>query len=51
MLVYFEKRERLGALGELYKVRTWYLFGLVPVLRRYEQLTCRGDTGLPSEMR
>lgn len=49
MLTYFEDRRRMGAERELYKVRSWYLFGLVLVFRRYEQLTVRGVHASPDE--
>lgn len=49
MLTYFEERRRCGLLRELYKVRSWYLFGFVLVLRRWEQLTVNGTNALDSE--
>ena len=47
VIVYFERRRRIGE--DLYKVRTWLLFGVVPVYRRYEQLTVRGREATASE--
>ena len=50
MITYFETRRRIGyPLTDLYKVRSWYLFGLILVFRRYEQLTARGHHAAPSE--
>ena len=49
MIVYMEKRIRVGELRELYKVRSWKLFGLILVFRRYEQLSVRGEHTLPDE--
>lgn len=53
MVTYFETRRRIGrnadlGIGDLYRVRSWYLFGFVLLFRRYEQLTTREP--LPSEM-
>lgn len=51
MLTYFEERRRAGwPVSSLYKVRTWYLFGCIRLLRRWEQLTVSGDKALPSEV-
>lgn len=48
MVVYYECRKRIGA--DLYKVRTWYLLGLIPLLRRHEQLTVPATHATPSEL-
>jgi hypothetical protein len=50
MLTYFEERRRTGLLRELYKVRSWYLFGLVLVFRRWEQLTVNGTHATDSKL-
>ena len=50
MLVYFEERRRAGLLRSLYKVRSWYLFGIILVFRRWEQLTCNGVHATESEL-
>lgn len=43
MVTYFEERRRHPKLmGNLYRVRSWYLFGVL-VYRRWEQLTARED--------
>ena len=53
MLTYFEERRRYGR-GEfernLYKVRSWYVFGFVLLFRRWEQLTVSGDKATSSEV-
>ena len=49
MVTYHEVRKSVPLVG-LYRVRTWYLFGVVPMFRRWEQLTCYGDTATASEM-
>jgi hypothetical protein len=52
MLSYFEERRRIGLdlYLDLYKVRSWYLFGFVLVFRQYEQLTARATHAMPSEL-
>lgn len=50
MFIYREHRKRIGFPGELYNVRSWYLFGFILLLRRYEQLTARGNLARPSEL-
>lgn len=50
MLVFREHRKRLGTFSELYRVRSWYLFGVILVYRRYEQLTARFSHAVTSEM-
>lgn len=53
MMTYYEKRVRIGRkigdLGVLYKVQTWYLFGFVPLFRRWTMLTVGNELALPSE--
>lgn len=49
MVTYYEERRRCGLLMELYKVRSWYLFG-IRVYRRWEQLTVNGTKAMQSEM-
>lgn len=54
MLTYFEERRRYGRdalTRDLYRVRSWYLFGFVLLFRRWEQLTVSGHKAIPSEMR
>lgn len=46
MLTYFEERRR-NAGFDLYKVRSWYLFGIILVFRRWEQLSTHMP--MPSE--
>lgn len=48
MITFFERRARWPhELGDLYRVRSVYLFGFLLVWRRWEQLTTRNP--LPSE--
>jgi hypothetical protein len=48
MLIYYEWRKRIN--GDLYKVRSWYLCGLLLIYRRWEQLTTSAYYAIPSEM-
>ncbi len=47
MLTVHECRRRID--GDLFKVRTLWLFGVLPVYRQYWQLTVRGGHSLPCE--
>ena len=50
MLTYFEDRRRWPEpIGDLYLVRSWYLFGFVLLFRSWEQLTVSGYRAKPSE--
>lgn len=50
MITYFEERCRKGSYKELYRIRSWYLFGLILIYRRYEQLTVSGIHATDSEL-